>query len=69
MKTITLEVSDELADKYNGMKKNKRETILKILLSRVTDSSSLSDLLDFSAAQAEHHGMTEEKLAELLKEE
>lgn len=69
MKTITLEVSDELADKFNTIEKIKREMMLKVLVDRMTDSSSLSDLLTFSATQAEQQGMTDELLKELLKDE
>jgi hypothetical protein len=69
MKTITLEVSDELADKFNNIEKIKREMMLKLLVDRMTDSSSLSDLLAFSATQAEQQGMNDKLLEELLKDE
>ena len=69
MKTITLEVSDELADKFNTIEKIKREMMLQVLVDRMTDSSSLSDLLAFSATQAEQQGMTDELLKELLKKD
>jgi hypothetical protein len=69
MKTITLEVSDELADKFNNIEKIKREMMLKLLVDRMTDSSSLSDLLAFSATQAEQKGMNDKLLKELLKDE
>jgi hypothetical protein len=62
MKTISLEVSDELADRFNTIEKNKREMMLRLLVDRMTDSSSLSDLLAFSAAQAEQQGMNDELL-------
>jgi hypothetical protein len=69
MKTITLEVSDELADKFNNIEKIKREMMLKLMVDRMTDSSSLSDLLAFSATQAEQQGMNDTLLEELLKDE
>ena len=69
MKTITLEVSDELADRFNTIEKNKREVMLRLLVDRMTDSSSLSDLLAFSATQAEQQGMKDELLKKLLKDE
>lgn len=69
MRTITLNVSDELADRFDKMNKEKREALLKILLDRITTSASLSDLMEFSALQAEKQGMTQEKLKELLKDE
>ena len=69
MKTITLEVSDELADKFNNIEKIKREMMLRFLVDRMTDSTSLSDLLTFSATQAEQQGMTDELLKELLKKD
>lgn len=69
MKTITLEVSDELADKFNNIEKIKREMMLQLLVDRMTDSSSLSDLLAFSATQAEQQGMNDKLLEQLLKDE
>ena len=69
MKTITLEVSDELADKFNNIEKIKREMMLRFLVDRMTDSTSLSDLLTFSATQAEQQGMTDELLKELLNKD
>ena len=68
MKTITIELNDELAERFNRISKNKREGLLKILIDRITSSTSMSDLLEFSALQAEKQGMTEEKLKELLRE-
>ncbi len=69
MKTITLDVNDELAERFNKMGKVKREALLNILVDRITSSKSLSDVLEYSASQAEKQGMTEEKLMELLKDE
>jgi|GEM_PF-6342784 len=69
MKTITFEVSDEVADKFNAIEKIKREMLLKFLVDRMTDTSSLSDLLAFSAAQAKQQGMNDELLEQLLKKE
>jgi len=69
MKTITFEVSDEVADKFNAIEKIKREMMLKFLVDRMTDTSSLSDLLAFSAAQAKQQGMNDELLEQLLKKE
>jgi len=70
MKTITLELEDNLADKLSRVSKEKRDMLLKIWVERITSSSkSLSDLLEFSALQAHQQGMTDEKLKELLKDE
>ena len=68
MKTITIELNDELAERFNRISKTKRKGLLKILIDRITSSTSMSDLLEFSALQAEKQGMTEEKLKELLRE-
>ena len=43
--------------------------MLQLLVDRMTDTSSLSDLLTFSATQAEQQGMTDELLIELLKKD
>jgi hypothetical protein len=69
MKTITLEVSDELADRFNTIEKKKQEMMLRLLVDRMTDSSSLSELLAFSSTQAEQQGMNDELLKKLLKDE
>ena len=52
MKTITVEVNDDQAARFNEMSKSKREALLKLLINRITTSSSLSELLEFSALQA-----------------
>ncbi len=69
MKTITLEVSDELADRFNTIEKKKQEMMLRLLVDRMTDSSSLSELLAFSSTQAEQQGINDELLKKLLKDE
>jgi hypothetical protein len=68
MKTITLELDDDLAEKLSRVSKEKRDMFLKIWVERVTTSSkSLSDLLEFSAIQARKLGVPDGKLNELRK--
>ena len=69
MKTLTIELEDELARKFNRVAKEKRDMLLKIWVERVTSSQSLSDLFEFTAEQAKRQGLTEERLTELLKKE
>lgn len=68
MRNITLNVSDDLADRFSK-NQQKLEAMVRILLDRITSSESLSDVLEFSALQAKKLGITEEELKELLKDE
>ncbi len=69
MKTVKIELADDLAEKLNRVSKEKRDLLLKIWIDRITSSGSLSDLLEFSAIQAQKQGLTDEDLKELLKDE
>lgn len=67
MKTISLEVGDELADRFHKMSTVKKAAILKILIEGITSIDSLNDLLNFNNRLAEQQSISEKKLAELLK--
>jgi len=68
MKTITLEVSDPVAEKVARMtpaeKKTFSDTVDRILLKR----KSLSEIMHEATEQARKNGLTSEILEELLKE-
>lgn len=68
MKTITIELNDEVADKILAMDNAKRLLAFKF----ITDLEKKSDwkkLFAKTAEQAERQGLTDEKLSELLKDE
>ena len=67
MKTISLAVNDELADRFNKMSTAKKAAILKILIEGIISIDSLNDPLHFNDRQAEQQSISEKKLAELLK--
>jgi dsDNA-binding SOS-regulon protein len=69
MKTITLEVDDELAGKLEQMTPSEKKHIanaLKMLVSQ--KRRSLSKIMHEASEQARNNGLTPEILEELLKE-
>jgi hypothetical protein len=66
MKTITLEVSDRVAERLLAMDDLKRAFILK-LVTDIDVQKSWKELFIKTAENAEKQGLTEEKLRELLK--
>ena len=66
MKTISLELSEEVAERLLAMDNLKRSIMLKF----ITDpeiQTSWKELFIKTAENAEKQGLTEEKLQELLK--
>ena len=64
MKTISLELNDEVAERLLAMDNLKRSIMLKL----ITDPDiSWKELFIKTAENAEKQGLTEEKLHELLK--
>ena len=66
MKTITLEVNEDVAEKLLAMDSNKRSLFLKFFTDRV-EKGNWKDLFIKTAKLAEKQGLNEEKLKELLK--
>lgn len=68
MKTITIELNDEVADRFLSMDKAKRLLALKF----ITDLEGVNDwkkVFIKTAEQAKVQGLTEENLNDLLKGE
>ncbi len=66
MKTISLEVNEDVAEKLLAMDSNKRSLFLKFFTD-LAEKGNWKDLFIKTAEQAEKQGLNEEKLKELLK--
>jgi hypothetical protein len=66
MKTITIDVSDSVAERLLAMDNVKRSLMLK-LITDVDIQNSWKELFIKTAENAEKQGLTEEQLQELLK--
>ncbi len=68
MKTITIELNDEVADRFLSMDKAKRLLAMKFITD-LEKQSNWKELFLKTASQAEKQGMTEARLKDLLKDE
>ncbi len=66
MKTISLELNEEVAERLLAMDDLKRSMMLK-LITDMDIQTSWKELFIKTAENAEKQGLTEEKLQELLK--
>jgi predicted CopG family antitoxin len=69
MKTITLEVSDPVAEKIARMSPAERKAISETLTRLITNRKSLSEIMQEASEQARKNGLTPEILEELLTDE
>ena len=69
MKTITLEVSDPIAEKIDRMSPLERKAISETLTRLITNRRSLAEIMQEASEQARKNGLTPEILEELLKDE
>ena len=72
METINIEVSSNVAEAYRNFAVNQRQQIeglINVLLSQLIQERSLEDIIDDMQQQAMSNGLTEEILAEILKDE
>jgi Tfp pilus assembly protein PilO len=72
METINIEVSSNVAEAYRNFAINQRQQIeglINGLLSQLIQERSLEDIIDDMQQQAMSNGLTEETLAEILKDE
>lgn len=69
MKTITLEVSDPVAEKLARMSPSERKAISETLNRLITNRRSLEEIMQEASEQARKNGLTPEILEELLKDE
>ena len=68
MKTITLEVSDPVAEKIEKMSVLEKKAISETLRQLVTNRRNLDEILEDIRSQAERNGLTPEVLDKILKE-
>ena len=72
METINIEVSSNVAEAYRNFAVNQRQQIeglINSLLSQLIQERSLDIIIDDMQQQAISNGLTEEILAEILKDE
>jgi Tfp pilus assembly protein PilO len=72
METINIEVSSNVAEAYRNFAVNQRQQIeglINGLLSQLIQERSLDIIIDDMQQQAISNGLTEEILAEILKDE
>ncbi|MGL5034372.1 MAG: hypothetical protein ACRC6M_11295 [Microcystaceae cyanobacterium] len=72
METINIEVSSNVAEAYRNFAVNQRQQIQGLingLLSQLIQERSLDIIIDDMQQQAMSNGLTEEILAEILKDE
>lgn len=68
MKTITIEVSDLVADKIERMSAAERKAVSETLNRLLTNRRSLEEIMREASQQARSNGLTPEILEELLKD-
>lgn len=68
MKTITLEVSDPVAEKMERMSPQVKKAISDTIGHLVTNRRGLDEILEDIRNQAERNGLTPEVLEKILKE-
>ena len=72
METINIEVSSQAAEAYRNFAVSQRqqiESLINGLLSQLIQERSLDEIIDDMQKQAISNGLTEEILAEILKDE
>jgi Tfp pilus assembly protein PilO len=72
METINIEVSSNVAEAYRNFAVNQRQQIeglINGILSQLIQERSLEDIIDDMQKQTISNGLTEEILAEILKDE
>lgn len=69
MKTITLEVSDPVAEKIARMSPKEKNAIAETLNRLISNRRSLEEIMEEASKQARKNGLTPEILEELFKDE
>ena len=69
MKTITLEISDELADRFSKLSEKEKNDMAEMIDLLMGDTRSLRQVMDDMSEYAQKQGLTPEILEELLKKE
>ena len=69
MKTITLEVSDPVAEKIEKMTPAEKKAIEETVSRLISNRKSLSEIIHEASEEARKNGLTPEIMEELLKDE
>ena len=69
MRTIQIQVSDEIADKVLRLAPEQKQELETVISSWVKDARTLREVMDDISRIAEERGLTPEILEELLKDE
>jgi predicted CopG family antitoxin len=69
MKTITLEVSETVAQKIEKMTPQEKKAITEAINQLVSNRKSLEEIMHEASEQARRNGLTPEILENLLKEQ
>lgn len=69
MKTITLNVSNELATKFERLSEAEKQTAIETLSRLLDDRRTLFEVMDDISEYAKKQGLTKEKLKDLLNED
>jgi predicted AAA+ superfamily ATPase len=67
MKTITLEASDELADRFAKLSEEDKKGLSEMVRILMEDKRTLRQVMDDISEYAQKQGMTPELLEQLLK--
>jgi len=68
MKTITLETSDELADRFSELSEEDKKGLSEMIRLLMEDKRTLRQVMDDISEYARKQGITPELLEQLLKE-
>ena len=68
MKTITLEVSDSVAERLGKMSASEKKTLSKKLDLLIGENRTLDAIMDDISNQSERNGLTPEIFEQLLKD-
>lgn len=69
MKTITIEVNDNAAERFFKMSNKEKKNVANIVNEIIKDTRSLDQVMDDMAIYAKGQGLTPEKLDEILNED
>lgn len=68
VKTINIEVTDTVAERYRKMSLSEKKSVSKELTRLLEKKRSLFEIMDDMSEQAKKNGLTPEILEELLKD-
>jgi alkylhydroperoxidase family enzyme len=69
MRTIQIEVSDEVAEKFTQLSPKQKQELTSVISRWAKDARTLREVMDDISKTAKERGLTPEILEELLKDE